>query len=325
MEPVQNRRTEAGPTMNASPTHHHAHPDTTARPTRRSRSLTIRALCGPLLIAGPATAQPATDAPPEPTRIEVRTPAADAPILVREGAFLSDMRGELRNTELGWVMDFAPDAETGDRLNSMILQRGMTLSAMTQIIRAHDESIAFAVSGQVFVYRGRNYLLPTRFAIATDVGQRPANEDAEPAPPVPEPIPGMDDEDDGSSVEDLLERVERAPGQDGDMPVAPQIGAAATLREGQMIAQSRGRVLTDGADLVFTPDSDADSAGGELPPLRLMPCLNLERLEQLRKDWGDRLIVTMSGRVFVTEGQPLLLPTMYVVELDRAGNLSLGQ
>ena len=95
-----------------------------------------------------------------------------------------------------------------------------------------------------------------------------------------------------------------------------------------MIAQVRGRVLPGGGgNLVFTHDADTDAAdpGSELPPMRLMPCLNVERLEKLRREWGDRLIVSMSGRIFVDAGRPVLLPTMYVVELDRAGNLTLGQ
>jgi len=294
-------------------------------------------------------AQPTTLAQPtgpaQPTRVEIRPVTAHEPTLVREGAFLSEMQGELRRSELGWVIDFAPDAETGERLASMILQPGMTRTAMEQIIAAHNEPIGFVVSGQVFVYHGRNYLLPTRFAIAARAEPEPTWADADsnperdaepPADVAPMGLPGMDDASVEPSVEGLLEDFAANPAETFEVPLAPagSGSGAVRLREGTMIAQVRGRVLPGrGGDLVFTQDSDADtppdagpiSGRGELPPMRMLPCLNLERLEKLRTEWGERLIVTMSGRVFSDAGRSLLLPTMYVIELERAGNLSLGQ
>ena len=301
-----------------------------------TRPLTIAptaVMLGAALFAGPmpALAQTDTTPAPPPSRVVIWQTTTDVPALVREGAFLYDMRGELRRTELGLVMDFAPDAITGQRLVSMVLQRGMTLTAMEQIIAAHDESIGFVVSGQVFVYHDRNYLLPTRFAIATDVEMAPPQPDsaADPTiPPRPPGLPGFDDEADEPTIEVLLEGIETDTAGATNMPMAPSVGRASRLREGEMIAQIRGRILPGvGGELVFTPDTDADTdaSGIEVPPLRCMPCLNVERLEKLRQEWGDRLIVTMSGRIFVDAGRPMLLPTMYVVELERSGNLSLGQ
>lgn len=296
---------------------------------------------GMIALLGPARQAPgqAGDARSEgkPSRIEVRPAAIKNPTLVREGAFLSNMHGELRRTELGLVIDFAPDAETGERLVSMVLERGMTLSAMEQIIQAHDEPIGFVVSGQVFVYHGRNYLLPTRFAITTHAepeqshpetpGESPGGTGTDSAPAA---LPGFDDDSTAEpTIEGLLDGFQPAAGG-GDQPMSPGDSSGAGLREGTMIAQVRGRVLPGpGGDLQFTQDTGADpdgqSAKAELPPMRLLPCLNVERLEALRLEWGDRLIVSMSGRIFVDSGNPVLLPTMYIVELDRSGNLSLGQ
>ncbi len=292
----------------------------------------IAAALGCLLLSNAAMSQqprlpdgPASDAPA--TTVEIRQEGENAPALVREGAFLSGMQGELRRTELGWVMDFAPDQATGERLVSMVLQRGMTLSAMEQIIEAHSEPIGFVVSGQVFVYQGRNYLLPTRFAVTTN--EEPANtQESSTAPstgtPAPEGLPGFEDAEQEPSVDNLLGGFQQ--GSAGDQPLAPASAGSAMLREGKMIAQVRGRVLPGaGGDLVFTQDTDPDSDASDLPPMRLMPCLNVERLEKLRLEWGDRLVVQMSGRLFVDNGQPMLLPTMYIVDLERAGNLTLGQ
>lgn len=314
----------------------------------------IAFVLGMIALVGPARQAPGqagdarSDALPigQPSRIEIRPAAIENPTLVREGAFLSNMRGELRRTEIGLVMDFAPDAQTGERLVSMVLERGMTLSAMEQIFQAHDEPIGFVVSGQVFVYHGRNYLLPTRFAITTHAepersnpetpgdasgdtpGETPGETGADPAPAG---LAGFDDESAVEpTIEGLLDGFDPVAG-DEDQPMSPGAsGGGSGLREGTMIAQVRGRVLPGpGGELLFTQDTDADPDGesvrAELPPMPLLPCLNVERLEALRLEWGDRLVVSMSGRIFVDAGNPALLPTMYIVELDRSGNLSLGQ
>jgi hypothetical protein len=227
-------------------------------------------------------------------------------------------------------MDFAPDALTGKRIVSMILQGGMTLTAMEQIVAAHDEPIGFIISGQVFVYHGRNYLLPTRFAITTDLDPtlNQADSEADEAmSEAPIALPGFDDDIAEPSVDELLEEIDTDTEPGADLPIAIPSGNSESLREGVMIAQVRGRVLTGaGGELVFTQDTDTDAEmDSEIPPMRLMPCLNVERLEKLRMEWGDRLVVNMSGRIFVDSGRPALLPTMYVVELERAGNLTLGQ
>ncbi|MCB9838022.1 MAG: hypothetical protein H6813_01670 [Phycisphaeraceae bacterium] len=268
----------------------------------------------------------------QPSTIQVRPADANAPKLLREGAFLSGMKGELRRTELGWVMDFAPDAVTGERLASMLLQHGMTLTAMEQIIDAHEGPIGFIVSGQVFVFHERNYLLPTKFEITAPSGN-PAmmaeNPQDEAAGAAPDFIPGLDDGGQEPSVEGLLGGFEEGGEANADAPLSPAgSGVVAGLREGMMIADIRGRILPGaGGDLEFTQDNDADEGanGAALPPMRLMPCLNVERFEALRLEWGDRLVVRISGRVFMDEGRPALLPTMYIVELERTGNLSLGQ
>ena len=248
-------------------------------------------------------------------------------IILREGAFLSGMRGQLRETALGWVIDFAPDLTTGDRLPSMVLQPGLTRTAMAQIAAAHTSEVTFQVDGQVFVYRGKNHLLVTGFEIvtgpardATDANaeESPGAESSEQQEPEVPSLPGEEGSDE-PDVEDLFENV-----KEGDR-LAEQVSPTSMV-EGELIASIRGRVepWSEGG-MIFLSDVDADGDVAGIPPLRCMPCLNLERLEALRAEWGESLIVTMSGRIYVEGGRAYLLPTMYVMELDRGGNLTLGQ
>ena len=75
----------------------------------------------------------------------------------------------------------------------------------------------------------------------------------------------------------------------------------------------------------FVSDNDTETASELDPPMTLLPSLNLERIEELASDHGDALTFRISGRVFVYEGRNYLMPTMFVVDFDRTGNVALGQ
>lgn len=74
-------------------------------------------------------------------------------------------------------------------------------------------------------------------------------------------------------------------------------------------------------------DADVDAGGDSAAtvPLLLMPCQNLSGMERLITEHGDSLRFIVSGVVYVSGGQNHLLPTMYLVELDRSGNLTSAQ
>ncbi len=251
-------------------------------------------------------------------------PEPDRPRLVREGAFLVNMRCRLRRTEVGRMVDFAPDLQ-GGRTPSMALLPCMTLAALEQVAGPRAGDSDFLVSGQVFVFRGRNYLLLSRFEVAQGAPARPEQPATAGAGAEGDAPPGSPAED--PSVESLVRAVEERTGEGREPPAGAGPGSAPgpTLREGAVLALRRGRVMgVKGGAVEFTTDNDPESPVGDAR-LTLLPSLNLERLETLLADRPGGLVVSMSGRVFVHGQTNYLMPTMYVVEIDRTGDLTSGQ
>ena len=110
-------------------------------------------LAASLVTATPSLAQ--TAAPSVPARREA----------VREGMFLTARPGGLLRVSTGdWV--FVPQ-ETGEgpQLRPMVILPSQTLTRLAAGAQALTGQAAGVVSGQVFVYRGREYLLPTAYRI----------------------------------------------------------------------------------------------------------------------------------------------------------------
>lgn len=114
----------------------------------------------------PAPASPLTTAPTAPA------PAATLPgKLVREGTFITSRRGRVIRAGSGeWMFHF-DQASAAPAEPPMILMPSMNLMAIEKLAERGGESLTFRVSGQVFVYHGKNYLLPSMY----QVNRRPAD------------------------------------------------------------------------------------------------------------------------------------------------------
>ena len=265
--------------------------------------------------------------------------------LVREGAVISEHQGLLRPLKGGgWAFVFDPDAED-NRLKPMVVQPGLRLTEMRRLVEAADRPVTFRVSGRVLVYKNRNYLLPT-FYTTLAVGQRETV------------APGVDERTDDPALEDfedlfaeptgdptLDEAIEEVESLDRpreiDVPRGPNTGdeesngegaANRLVREGVQITARTGRLIrAPGAGWMMTFDNgfdgdDSNADGATLDaPMELLPCLSLQGMEALADRYGPRLRFTVSGTVFVYDGRNYLLPTMYIIEVDRAGNLTPRQ
>lgn len=85
--------------------------------------------------------------------------------LLREGTFLASRRGRMVRTSDGqWAYAFDAD-RSGKAEPAMTLMPCLNLQAMEKLAERGGDSLSFTVSGQVFVYRGRNYFLPTLYAV----------------------------------------------------------------------------------------------------------------------------------------------------------------
>jgi len=98
------------------------------------------------------------------------------------------------------------------------------------------------------------------------------------------------------------------------------------------ITARTGRVVRSpgtGWVMAFDNDTDQSAATGDGAtldtPMQMLPCLNLQGMQALAGQYGSRLRFTVSGTVYVYDGRNYLLPTMYIIEIDRTGNLTPGQ
>ncbi|MEX2213667.1 MAG: hypothetical protein WD768_06045 [Phycisphaeraceae bacterium] len=97
-------------------------------------------------------------------------PGTPAPKLRREGEFVLSRRGRLIKSTSGQSM-FAFDADGATAAEGpMYLLPCRLLESMEGLVADQSEELVFVLSGQVFVYRGANYLLPTLMKPAIDKG-----------------------------------------------------------------------------------------------------------------------------------------------------------
>ncbi len=86
--------------------------------------------------------------------------------LIREGAFLVERQGILRPLKNGsWALVFDGEGLGEFAPRAMVLQPSIVLTEMVRLAGSSEGIVTFRVSGEVFAYRGRNYLLPTFFSI----------------------------------------------------------------------------------------------------------------------------------------------------------------
>ena len=98
-------------------------------------------------------------------------PGQEAPTLRREGDFVVSRRGRLVRSPDGAHMLFVFEADSRESPEPpMVLQRCRMLQSMEEIVQQRGDDVVFTVSGQVHVYRGANYLLPTMMKPAIDRG-----------------------------------------------------------------------------------------------------------------------------------------------------------
>lgn len=92
--------------------------------------------------------------------------------LLREGTFIVSRRGRVVRTAAGeWQFAFDTGTKNAPTHEpAMVLMPCEKLMALEKVAEKHGEDVTFTMSGQVFVYNGRNYLLPTNYVINRQTG-----------------------------------------------------------------------------------------------------------------------------------------------------------
>jgi hypothetical protein len=284
------------------------------------------ALLAAALAAPPPAAETDPAAAPPPTvtiHLDGTEPAerGPAPQLLREGSRVVDLRGRLEHDEAsgGSKLVIEPSDARAPRHELILIPCALLEELDRMKSWARDERLVFRVSGEIFAYRGRNFLLMTHPPLLVEHGPiagPPAPGEAAPSAVVAPPAAAAADDD---SAQAIMRRLEEKVG-----PVARRVPAEtegadvalAPMREGAMIVARRGQVRRS-ARGAFVFVFDADAEGLADPPMTLLPCLMLERLEALARRGGADAAVLLSGQVLAYQGRNYLLPTVYVIPRER--------
>lgn len=278
------------------------------------RPLELAVVATAILLSAPlASAQPQN-------RREHARPLRLSRGVLNEGAFLADLPGRLLTLDNG-VSAFVFDRSAqGRAVPPMAMLPCATLMRMEQIRDARKGVARFRVSGQVFLYQGRNYLLPTFYKAlgsVDDAAQAPAEESAR-GDATPDPSAIAD-----PSVEDLVGAIERfsPPPRDKGAEPAP-LRTGNLMPDGAFLKPRRGHITRAPAGgLAFTIDNDADTSAGPTAPLVILPGGSLALIERLLKEHGEGVALILSGRVFLYAGRNYLLPSMVQAQLDGSAGL----
>lgn len=289
----------------------------------------------PLLQAVPPTpavvpASPASPSTPTVARETAAQPNLDLggyrlPLL-REGSAISRVVGDLTQDPDEKLWLFRPlEAETGGLRREFVLMPSPVLEDLLRTHRLAGAPVQFEMTGRVFMYRGRNFLLadfaPAIMRFDAKEGETPAPTDkAQPTPSgadkfvPPAGAEGAEAQEDAivDAIERRLEeRVGRAP---QSRPTERTTGSAsradAPLANGTRLTLRLGRLSRDpqAGSWRFVPQQNSGSGD---PSLEILPCLLLEKLETTARESDAPPAILISGTVYAYEGRNYLLPTSF--------------
>ena len=257
------------------------------------------------VLALPAVAQ--TTAPASGDIVPPAPPARRRPTLIREGSYLVAVQGTMeRDTPRGpWHFRLLDDGGRAQTTPMPLLPCAL-LTSLEQIVEGSGAETVLEMTGEVFVFRGKNYLLPTHsprvasYSPPTDDGPGVVAEEIE-------------------RPEDIIRRLEREIGPVPRLPAAVLLsgnGERRLLREGTLISWRRGWMTREPTG-TWLYTFAAGATGNEDPPMVLLPCLLMEQMER-QVERGDRMrVLLVSGRVFRYNRRNYLLPTAFQVPRER--------
>lgn len=248
--------------------------------------------------------------------------------LLREGSRLMHVRGEFAKAEESgrWEFVISRDDQRQPGYRLRVLPNRY-LSEIEQVLVSSEEDsrLIFELSGRVTLYHSRNALLitsPPR--VVSDRGAA-SDEPAAEAPPALEGTDEAEGEPRPRNAQALMEQMQQ---ETGDLPRAVPGGGGAA--EGSEAVEHRDQLLAEGTTILsrrgrFSRDAggawmfifDADASGLADPPMTLLPCLLLERIEAFARQADPGAPVLLSGHVYEYEGRNYLLPTQFQRSRER--------
>lgn len=240
-----------------------------------------------------------------------------APKLLPEGSVVVDRTGAIMRDGRWWV--FTPT----DGGNPIRLLPNLTLETIVRMAEASETSLSFAVSGELMVFDGANYLLVRSAPRAkTSVTSSPPDgRDGDMATPKPAEVAT---DDSASDVLDVLRHQTRGrpviPNTNPDDHTGNKRGATALadLLDGSALVDRPGRITRQGEwwTLVFEFD-DPDHPEA---PIRLLPSSGTELMVRTSARHTGGVVFTASGEITSFFGKNYLLPRA-VTRRFASGNL----
>lgn len=240
-----------------------------------------------------------------------------------EGSFLSSRAGVIAASKGGRLV-FVPaekEGASGGEAAPLALLPNQRLAQLEATMGASKDPRLATLSGQVFVYHGRSYLLVSLFSLAEDRARQSAAKTGDQAA-------GPEDRADAQALmRELDERSAGPRAMDRGGPGSaiteerrPRRAASKApdlLGEGTVLTWRRARLIRGPGALVLSFDSGPDQVS--LAPMPLLRCALTEQLEALAASRGEELQIKVSGRITAYAEQNHLLPTAY--QVVRAGDV----
>lgn len=302
---------------------------------------------GPIQPTKTPTTTPVDPNPPAPPQrasqpipgLPAEAPGLSARRFYPEGTFLSRRRGSLFKASTGDLV-FIPERDRkGKGESPMVLLPCQTLARLEATPDLASPNTTVILSGEVFVYFDRQYMLPSAFAFdSASSTAAPSNPpaDANPKPTAPAssrpgstpdatpadsttPASTQPPQLDDPEVADLIRDLEAKRGSakaidvpkpaDARKPDEPKDEAKGVRPEGTTIVSRRARLSRlPGGQLAATFDGGTTNAGDK--PVVFLRCRLVQKLDELAQSRGDDLQLVLSGRTFVYGGRNYILPTL---------------
>ncbi len=271
--------------------------------------------------------------------------------LLREGSSVLEVSATLHWDEEGkvWIARLLPREEQTPAMTALPEEMRMApnsfLTEIEQVIEATpNQRITLELTGETLVYQRQNYLLlraPGRvIGLERIEDEGTGRGDAlEEAPDEVRSSPRG-----GRTAAEVMRELESESGPLHRVPIVPRapedrdraevvsgddnepVGGTTAgadrerdmrqWREGTMLMQRRGRIVREESGRwQFVLDADVQNLAD--PPLTLVPCLLLERIERFARQAGPTAAVLISGEVFVHGGRTYLLPSAFQLPRER--------
>ncbi len=262
-----------------------------------------------------------------------------------EGTFLDRRRGKLIKISTSDVV-FIPERDAkGKGEQPMVVLPCQNLARLEATPDAFEQPNSVVLSGQIFVYFDRQYMLPSAYSVDRSGAETPAaapkaaptNQPTDPKSPVK--VPAAADAAD-PSVADLIKDIEGKRGSAKAIELAPKLNPDAKVgktpsadakdaktdsapagvasqpddkvgvtSEGTVLFNRRARLVrTPGGQLAMSFDGDSNTPAPAA--MVLLRCRMSQRLEELTLTRGEGLQVLVSGRVMIYAGHNYIMPSL---------------